>query len=262
MQKKIKIGGFVFLGILCISIGIYACCCRQNKLEDVFYKIEDDQITYQEIGVTLNGISYNNPLTSEELATMNKEIVDNLSHNLTCHTHCSEEHDMPHSTVIEQEVDVKQIWSYLNEDEWNIEVNIKNQEDKNFNTYLTIKSSGTDIARLDMLRNRALKSYKDLKMTPKEVIYFKGEIKDKLTEETMEALGLHLLENLSAKQTNIYIDDLMPTTRIYYGYTKDFKGEFIEQSGEKSNVQVGFKYNEELNQTEIIVAFPFYNEPF
>lgn len=262
MQKKVKISMLVIFGLLLTSIGIYTYCHHQNQLKAVFHKIEDEQIQYKEIGVILNGISYNNPLTNEELSVINKEIIDNLSHDLECHTHCSKEHDVPRSTVVENEIDVKQMWSYLNEDKWNVEVNIKNQEDKNFNTYLTIKSSGTDISMLDMLRNRALSSYKDLKMTPKETIYFKGEIRDKLTEDTMETLAHQLLEQLEAKKTNVYIDDLMPTTRVYYGYTKAFKGEVIEQSGEKSNVQVGFKYNEELNKTEVIIAFPFYNEPF
>ena len=61
---------------------------------------------------------------------------------------------------------------------------------------------------------------------------------------------------------SIYQDDINVKTIVYYGYTKEFPEYVVDGNGAKSNIQIGFTYNEETDKTECIIAFPFYNAPF
>lgn len=234
-----------------------------HQIAQLFEKASLKEIKYKEIGIELSGIQYENELTPEELKEMNNKMISSLAHQSDCSKLCQVTHNQLATTLFEEEETCKWIQTNENEEDWNYTFSIKNQQDIHYNTYYDLKAKGhNDIARLDMLRSRGKNQLKEWNIDVKESIYFKGEIAGKRSSVEVEEIANRLFVALNAKHTNYYEDDLTDSTCVYYGYTSDFKDYIRETDGDKTNMQVGFKYNDELNCTEVIVAFPFYNMPF
>ena len=234
-----------------------------NQIAQLFEKVSLKEIKYNEIGIELSGIQYENELTSEALKDMNSKMVANLAHQSNCSKLCQVTHNHLVTTFFEEEDTSRWVQTNENEEEWNYTFSIKNQQDIHYNTYYNLKIKGyKDIERLDMLTSRGRNQFKEWHVNTKESIYFKGEIPGKCSSIEVKEISDRLFEALNAKHTNYYEDDLIDSTCVYYGYTSYFKDYIKETDGDKTNMQVGFKYNDELNCTEVIVAFPFYNMPF
>lgn len=226
-------------------------------------KIYLEEVNYNEIGIELKGIKYNEILTPEEVAGRQEEMIQNLSHEPDCSKLCQIHHIADSSkalSVEEGSIVAETMKSGLN---GNYEFTIKNQQDIHRNTYYDLKIKGShNIEKLDTLRNWGRMTLEKWKVSIEETIYFKGSMAGTLDKVEREELQREVFTNLKAKDTNFYEDDLCETTCAYYGYTSHIKAFIEEENGQKTNVQMSFKYDELTDSTEVIVAFPFYNEPF
>lgn len=234
-----------------------------NKLEKLQEKVILPQITYDEIGVQLSGIQYEVPQSQETLKTMNEEMNTTLAHEIDCSKLCREPHVHLATTNINEEDQSLEIKSEDNGETWAYAFTLKNQKDVHYNMYynLTITGNG-DIKKLDTLRARGKMQLEEWGVEISESIYFKGIIQASLSKQEETHIKDKIFQNLSVKDISYYEDDLNASTCAYYGYTPWIKEYVKENSHEKSNVQVAFNYNDELHQTEVIIAFPFYNLPF
>lgn len=225
-----------------------------DKMQKILQQIETlEEITYKEADIKMSAIQYNKELTKEDLQAMNDAMSTQLAHDSGC---------SPLTTFSENK-NLVQITSSEGDEEWNYEFKLKEQQDIHHNVYYDLKIVGSkDIEKVDTLRNRAKAQFKEWGIRPKESIYFKATIAGKVSKQETNEIAEQLFERLDAKKTNYYEDDLEETTCVYYGYSSWFKEYIQEQDGDKTNMQVGFKYNDELNRTELTIAFPFYNEPF
>ncbi|MDF2878347.1 MAG: hypothetical protein K0S30_1443, partial [Clostridia bacterium] len=97
---------------------------------------------------------------------------------------------------------------------------------------------------------------------PKETLYFTGDIDKNLNTQEKKAYADRLLKALKGHHVSYYQSDDSEDTEAYYGYTKAVKDYIVDGSNKKTNTQISFTYNENRKVTQIIVAFPFYNEPF
>lgn len=226
-------------------------------------KLNMEEVHYTEVGVELSGIVYDESLELMDLQNKQYEMAEQLAHTKECSKLCKVSHSDLSKKTIDMVNQVKQAEVENSDEGWQYTFTLKNQKDTHENSYYYLKIvGGEDMQRMDILRNRGYDQFKAWHINTKETIYFKGFISGILSEEERKQLKDQLLQNLSAKETNSYQDDLNETTCAYYGYTSYIKGYMIEADGQKTNVQISFKYDEIRNETDIIIAFPFYNDPF
>ena len=233
-----------------------------NKIEKLLDKVAFDEVTYKEIGVEFSGIQYEMPQDRITLAHMNEEMDAMLAHNTDCSKLCQIPHSHLATTAINEENNILQVTSYDSDEDWEYTLTLKNQKDIHYNTYYCLEITGTDIPKLDTLRARGKAQLEDWNVDVSESIYFVGTIEGPISKEEEKSIAQKCFKNLSADETSYYEDDLSASTCAYYGYTPWIKEYVKENNHEKTNMQVSFKYNDELNQTEMIIAFPFYNLPF
>ena len=223
--------------------------------------IPDLQVT--EVGVQLNGIYYGEKLGLQEMIIRENNLLGEMAHEIDCSKLCKLFHYNTASTNIEEQNNGIKVIGTNCEDDTPYTLIIKNQKDKNDNTYYDFKFTGlTNLKQLDMRRDRAMELLKKWGVNPKESIYFKGELLGDSLENQRLKITEMIFSQLKGNITNIYQDDMNTKTMAYYGYTKEFSQYLEDSNGVKSNVQVSFTYNENTNKTEWIIAFPFYNAPF
>ena len=226
-------------------------------------KVSIEEVRYTEIGVELLGILYNEELELMELQNKQYEIAEQLAHTEECSKLCKVSHSDLSQKTIDRTDQVRQAEVQDSGLGWEYSFTLKNQKDTHENSYYHLKIvGGEDIGRLDVLRNRGYEQFKAWHIKAKETIYFKGFIEGALSEEKRNDLKEQLLQNLDAKETNVYRDDMNDSTCAYYGYTSYIEDYVMEADGQKSNMQISFKYDEICDETDIIIAFPFYNQPF
>lgn len=234
-----------------------------NKVENFLEKVSLEGITYDEISIQLSGIQYEQTQTLESLMAMNEEMNTELAHEVECSKLCRLPHVHLAATNINESDNSIELESTDNEETWAYAFTIKNQKDIHYNTYYNLSITGLlDATKLDTLRARGKAQLEKWNVKLTENMYFKGSINGPLSKEEMKLIATEIFGNFDADITGYYEDDLTKSTCAYYGYTTCVKEYVKENNHEKSNIQVGFKYNDELNKTEIIIAFPFYNLPF
>ncbi len=234
-----------------------------KKLAFFKERLDIEAVDYTEVGIELSGIIYNEKLEAVDLQNKQEEMAEQLAHTQECSKLCMIRHSDLSKKRIDREEQLKMAelkdsglgWAYL--------FTLKNQKDIHENSYYHLKIvGGEDISRLDVLRNRGYEAFKRWHIKVKETIYFKGFMIGALDEKKRTQNKDQLLQNLDAEETNFYRDDLNESTCAYYGYTPHIKDYVMETDRQKSNVQISFKYDEMRGETDIIIAFPFYNEPF
>lgn len=234
-----------------------------EKLAFLKEKLSIEAVDYTEVGVELEGVIYDEKLEVSDLQNKQDELAMQLAHTSECSKLCKISHTELSNRTMDIGEQVKQGEVECKSDLWQYTFTLRNQEDIHENSYYHLKIiGGEEMKSLDMLRNRGYEQFKEWKVKTKETIYFKGFIADELTKEERSQIKNQLLENLGAKETNYYEDDLTQTTCAYYGYTSYIKAYTVDAEGQKTNVQISFKYDEIYQRTDVIVAFPFYNEPF
>lgn len=232
-----------------------------NKIEQIFKQITLEGVTYNEISISFSGVQYGEKVKREYLQAINEEMVKTLTES----ENVSGLNEITHnySTTLKESENTIEIQTSNSGENWYYHFDLKNQEDIQYNTYYTLEIKGSgSVELLDALRNNGRKQLEDWGVDITESLYLKGDIEGKISKKQEARMVDLLLDRLQGSQTNYYEDDLNNTTCAYYGYTPWFKEYIQENDGEKTNMQIGFKYNEELNATEIIIAFPFYNMPF
>lgn len=234
-----------------------------EKLAFLKEHLSIEAVNYTEVGVELEGIVYDEQLELVNLQNKQYEMAEQLAHTSECSRLCKVSHSDLSKKTIDIADQVKKASVEDSGEQWHYTFTLKNQKDIHENSYYYLKIvGGTDTQYLDVLRNRGYDQFKAWHVEVKESIYFKGFMAGALSVEEREQIKDHLLKNLNAKKTNYYEDDLNQTTCAYYGYTSYVKDYVREVDGQKTNVQISFKYNETRNETDIIIAFPFYNNPF
>lgn len=235
---------------------------RQDQLQFLKEKIELESLEILEVGVELSGVIYDEKLQVGDIEDKMQQMESSLERhaNHSKHYEIEEDNALRSNTylnnILEDSIEkIGQGYQYT--------FSLKNQKDIHYNTYYTLKLvGGADVSYIDQLRNKGYEQLQAWHVAPKETIYFKAIIPGVLSEEDTTQIKQQLFHNLEAKTTNFYQDDLVETTYAYYGYTPYIEDYITEADGQKSNVQVGFKYDELKDQTELIIAFPFYNQPF
>ena len=96
----------------------------------------------------------------------------------------------------------------------------------------------------------------------KEFIFFEGTIDHSMASAEKEKISQAIFDHLDAARTNYYVDSIEKSTCSYYGYCPYIDEYYKEENGYKTNMQIAFNDNEIVGQTEIRIAFPFYNEVF
>lgn len=236
---------------------------KEQKVSEFYQKINIEDFTYEKIGYEIKGVKYNQELTRSDIEVMNQELNKLLSHDEACSYTCQEEHnDIVNSMVMEENDCIKVQSSNIGEDNQYV-FKLANQKDIHYNTYAQLTITGLDhVENIDNLCEEGRALFKEWKLKTNESIYFAGYINSRLSELEREEIIKNIFKNFKAKRTSYYEDDLSDTTCVYYGYTPEFNEYIKENDNSKTNIQIGFKYNEVLDQTEIIIAFPFYNIPF
>jgi hypothetical protein len=220
-------------------------------------------ITYSGIDIELSGIKYGQILNAREIALRQSRSINALSHTFDCSKLCTQIHINDIDTDLIREQNTLGILAESKNAGTPFNVSIKTQKDIGYNTYYKIKIQGKqDISQLDNLRSRSKSLLSDWNVRPKERIYFTGKITGQMSSSQREDYVRHLLKNLNASETDHYQDDYSEGAEAYYGYTKDFKEYILGEKGKKTNIQISFSYNEYDGSTQVIIAFPFYNEPF
>lgn len=264
MRKKVII---TIIVMALLSVTYIFAIDRYDTMPEklVFLKemLSIEEVSYTEVGVLLEGVVYDEKLDLRDLQNKQDEIAMQLAHTSDCSKLCKISHSDLSRKAIDIGEHVKQGEVEWSSDLWQYTFTLKNQEDIHENSYYNLKIiGGADMKQLDVLRNRGYEQFKEWEVKAKETIYFKGFTTGMLTEVERSQIKDQLLENLAAKETGYYEDDLTQTTCAYYGYTPHIKAYTVDAEGQKTNVQISFKYDDIGNHTDIIIAFPFYNEPF
>lgn len=234
-----------------------------DRLQQLSKQINVPELKVIEVGVELSGIHYGEKLDLQTLVVKENEVLEALAHEVSCSKLCQAFHYNPSETSIEETTNQIKVSAVNKEDETPYKLTIKNQKDKNDNTYYDLRLTSMDnLEQLDMRRGRAKDLFKNWGAKPKESIYFKAELIEAVSNEKRLTLVETILNNLKGKMINMYQDDRDSHTVAYYGYTKEVP-EYIEGAdGNKTNIQISFIHNEITDKTECIIAFPFYNAPF
>lgn len=262
MRKKIAMS-ILIIAAMCASY-IFAKEMYKivpNEVSRLYNKIELQDIVYEKMGVELSGIQKSEALSLEDLQKMNNELVTSLTINKRDIT-AQDAKDEGINTSFRQEKDLIEVKTFNDVEEMQYNFSIKNQKDISYNTYCKISIAGNDASQLDEITSGGKAKLREWISDIHENIYFIGHIEGKISSEEGRETVSKIFKAFSAQYKDYYVDDLNESTYVYYGYTPYF-GDFIKgKDNMKINIQVGFKYNDEVNQTEVIVAFPLYNFPF
>lgn len=235
---------------------------RQDQLKFLKEKMNLEQLEFIEIGVELSGIVYDEKLQAVDIENKIQQMKSVLE-DVTLYSKIYEMGDANALRKTTYEDATQEAIIEREDKNWQYTFSLKNQKDIHQNTYYNLKIvGGSDVRYIDQLRNKGYEQLEAWQVTPKETIYFKAIMPGALSQVESIQIKEKLFKNLEAKSTNAYQDDLVETTYAYYGYTPYIKDYIVEADGKKSNMQVAFKYDELQDQTELIIAFPFYNEPF
>ena len=256
---------FIILGTLILSVtcvlGIDYYDQKETKIMSLYQKVALKGIHYKAIRLELNGTKEGETLDARGIATKESEATAQLAHLPGCSKWCMSLH--PHDAICSRLMQQPGLLGIVleNKDVYTpYQLSIKTQDST---TYYQIKIQGLeDLYQFDNLRVLALNLFQRWHVSPKESIAFIGEIDNRLTNEQRKAYVNQIFEAVRARQTGYYLDDSSHDTEAYYAYTKAIEAFILDAEGKKTNIQVCFTYNELLNKTQIIIAFPFYNEPF
>ena len=242
---------------------------KETKIQEIYKDIALPGIVYRNINIELNGIKEGEQLDARAMADKQNQTIMELSHLGSCSKLCTQIHKSNVYTEVIKEKDTLGILVTSKDAEPSYTALIKNQKDIGYNTYYRIKIQGIQgiqdiqgISKADNLRNRSYHLFEKWHVKPKESIAFTGTMAGKLTTSQRKEWIKTLFKALKASQRGYYLDDYSKDTEAYYGYTKAIKDYFIDNNGKKTNLHISFSYNEYEHTTQMIIAFPFYNEPF
>lgn len=236
---------------------------KESKISDLYQSVTLPEVTYTDIKIAFSGIKEQEILDERALAVRQSQSIYMLAHDYNCSKLCTQIH--PNHTESEFILGDQALGVLITGTgkETPYSVSIKTQKDIDYNTYYKIKIQGIqNINQLDHLRSYSLRLFDKWQVKPVESLSFTGIIDGKADDNQRKLYVKRLLNKLKAHQTDYYQDDYNKDTQAYYAYTKSVKHYIRSKAGKKSNTQISFTYNEYADKTQIIIAFPFYNEPF
>lgn len=255
----------MIISTTCI-LGVSLYDKKSQTVSKLYTAVNSLNIDITQVGVNFSVVKENEKITEDEFYKMNTAFAEILSHTKECSKFCSKIHGNAVSTSMWKEEDSLYLELTSNSNSPKFNMDIESQTTDNFKVIAKMHIEGSanieEIEKIDNIRERTWKVYKKLKKTPKENIIFTAQVDKKLEMKEMKNYADKLYESLDAKPRQIYQDDLNQTTAAFYGYTKRFNQYVLDDKGEKANIQIGFSYDEIRERTYIVIAFPFYNEPF
>ena len=236
---------------------------KQIQTAKLYEKIALPDITYTEINLSLKGMKEKQKLDKKAIALKHSQSLEQLSHQAHCSKLCTGLHPINCQSQFIEEGENLTIVIAGQDSKTPYTLSMKTQKDLEYNTYYNMEITGLkDIVQIDHLRNRTLLLFEKWGVKPKESLAFKGIISGSLDQGQRKAMAEEMLLRLGGKATGYYGDDHNETTEAYYGYTQGIKEYILANDHEKTNIQVSFSYNEVAGVTQVVIAFPFYNEPF
>lgn len=263
MLKKAKYIMFLILAMSAsyiFAIELYSI--NPNEVQNLYQCLQRKDITYEKVIVELNGICYDHPMTEEEIREEREEMMAALSHNEACPKPCRVQHTS--GARWSEEEEERNQWYTLEEksEDWKYGFTMKQKEERHDNTYYHLSIEGMNLEHIETLYSRSYELLRHWGASPTKSICFIGHISGNLSKEEREEIINQLLKKLQGSIKDYYEDDRNPSTCAYYGYTPKVN-EYIKGSdGKKSNIQISFSYNEDLDCTKIMAAFPFTNLSF
>ena len=216
----------VFVTCMLYIVGVSYYNKHVGTVSSLYKAVNIKDITYEEVKVNIMGTTENENISDKVMRLREQE--------------CEE------------------VFSNLGEDNYTYSIKSKERYPEIINYHMEIQGLGN----IDEMKKEGIKLFDKWGVTSKEYISFTGYVEGKLSKEEKEAYVEQILKSLNGYMVDYYEDDMNASTKAYYGYTPDVKS-FITMSHErKSNVQVTFVYNELLDKEEIIIAFPFFNNPY
>ena len=233
---------------------------KETEIRKRFEQVKRPEFICRQINFQLSGIKSGEKLNEQELTKRQIECVKALAHLDTCSKLCTQEHENNAQSEYIKDPNGFGVRIFGTNQNTVYEVVIKVQERE---SCYRIKMQGSDnIEAMDNLRNRAVSLFERWGINPQENLSFIGEAEGKFSTIQRKEYVADLFNTLKADYRGYYQDDFGKDTEAYYGYSKEIKEYIIGSGGKKNNVQIGFSYNEQDDYTQIIAAFPFYNEPF
>lgn len=233
---------------------------EEMQIAKLYKAVSIADIIYEQIQIDIKGTTEDKEPTIEEVIEKEQQCNKTLSHTKECSKLCVIEHPVLADIEILTQDSYVSATSSHTQDMSTYSLNIRNTERNPETTIYNMKIQGLqDVDTIDHMRNRSIDLFKEWNITPNETISFIGYIDGKLESAQKETYKTQLLKSLQGKFVDHYQDDYNQTTEAYYGYTPLIKDYTTTQTGQKTNTQITFTYNELLNQTQIIIAFPFYN---
>ena len=251
-KKAIIVMAVVMLMSVTYIFAIDEYDAKPEQLRWLQEKISEESIQYNEIGIELKGIVYNEVLDEQDIRNKLDEMKRALAHESICSKLCQITHKSSGKKQVRGEGKGIVGSIQVSDENWQYDFYLKNQKDIRYNSYYDLKITGNGaIEHLDGLRSRGKDLLKTFKVHSQESIYFKGMIKKKLLKEERERLAKALLLNLEAKVTNYYEDDLSNTTCAYYGYTHYIKDYIKERNGQTAEEPWRNQRNEETSRCDL-----------
>lgn len=235
----------------------------QTLISRLYSAMQLPEIKYEQIQVALYGEGEGEKQFSQEVLEKASVCGKGLAHTEECSKLCLVDH-ANHATL--QTVNEKDnIGIHLagkgHEADYLFEINDLEDGNQNADYKMTIETDKHAEA-VDWMRERSINLFNEWDIDTKEHIYFIGKVEGNLDKGKRKVYEQKLMQALQGTTSECYIDDLGQSTMAYYGYTPLIEEYTRDQYGNKVNTQISFAYDELNNETQLIVAFPFYNEPF
>nr|WP_302599190.1 YwmB family TATA-box binding protein [uncultured Cellulosilyticum sp.] len=270
MYIKNIISDKCYLGIILVAILSIAYIFTldtydrgETQVAKLYKAVSVKGINYEQIEVNVKGVTENRQLPIEEVMAKEKACNDVLSHTKECSKLCAIIHPVNGEVEVLAQDDYISATTSNTQDMSTYTLTIKSEERNPDTTVYNMKIQGLqDVATIDNMRNKSIDLFKEWDTNPNETISFVGYIDGQLDTAQKQNYKTQIFKSLNGRFVTYYQDDYNPTTQAYYGYTPLVKEYTTTTQGTKTNTQVTFTYNEILDQTQVIIAFPFYNQPY
>lgn len=252
---------FVLSIIYIVALDAYDQSPRQ--VAKLYKAISIEGINYEQVEVNVKGVTENDEIPIEEVMAKENQCNEALSHTKDCSKLCAITHPILGEVEVFAKEDYVKATTSNTQDMSTYTLTIKNEERNPDTTIYNMKIQGLqDMGTIDYMRNKSIDLFKEWDTNPKETISFVGYVDGQMSLAQKENCKTQILKSLNGRFVDYYQDDYNISTEAYYGYTPLVKEYTTTSKGAKSNTQITFAYNEVLDATQVIVAFPFYNDPY
>lgn len=134
-------------------------------------------------------------------------------------------------------------------------LNIASSENSN---YLTTEVAIEDAKEILILKEQLENVLEEKGIQVESSLYVHGDFEKLLSRSEKNAIEKKLISILEAKVVLQYKDEYSDTIYAYSPLLSDY----YERDGERINIQIILNYNDSGKNTQLYLAFPFYNESY